>query len=63
MDESGFEKLYEKTGSSRSNLRPCWKHFSESFELVAAPFLISFLCGGIVCLLLAYKWLEPSKNK
>lgn len=42
---------------------PVWKYFSESLELIAMPLLISFVCGGIVFLLLAYKWLEPSKNK
>ncbi len=40
-----------------------WKYFSESLELVAAPLLISFLCGGIVFLLLAYNSLEPFKKK
>ncbi len=40
-----------------------WKYFSESLELVAAPLLISFLCGGIIFLLLAYKSLEPFKKK
>lgn len=34
----------------------------ESFELVAAPFLICFVCAAFVCLTFFYKWREPSKK-
>ncbi|MEJ7700333.1 MAG: hypothetical protein WKF71_11905 [Pyrinomonadaceae bacterium] len=38
------------------------ENFSASFELIAAPFLIAFVCAAFVCLAIAFKWRETSKK-
>jgi hypothetical protein len=34
-----------------------------SFELIAIPLLIVSTCAAFICLLIAYKWREPSRRK
>lgn len=34
-----------------------------SFELIAVPLLIVSTCAAFICLLIAYKWREPSRRK
>ncbi|MCA1636845.1 MAG: hypothetical protein LC768_00655 [Acidobacteria bacterium] len=38
------------------------ENFSASIELIAAPFLIAFVCAALVCLAVAFKWREPSRK-
>lgn len=38
------------------------ENFSASFELIAAPFLIAFVCAAFICLAIAFGWRETSKK-
>ncbi len=38
------------------------ENFSASFELIAAPFLIAFVFAAAICLVIAFKWREPSRK-
>jgi uncharacterized membrane protein YciS (DUF1049 family) len=36
------------------------QNFSASIELIAAPFLIAFVCAALVCAVFAIKWRESA---
>ena len=36
------------------------ENFSASFELIAVPSLIAFVCAALICIVIAFKWRESS---
>ncbi len=46
----------------RSKFSTVIENFSASFDLVALPFLIAFVCAAFVCTAIGFKWRETSRK-